>query len=165
MEKLVSAKTETNPTLYKNFFRTYYSEKLKIAKIVMLIIAIALILTAMKLYYSGFALMYPIILVWLGLFLIVYPYNIYRKPYRKMKDTKITSHFDFYENYMTEHSGGETKTHKYGDILRTLETGQYFYIFYTAQNASLVEKSNITLGNADILRSLLKSKTNYKRKK
>lgn len=165
MEKLVSAKTETSPVLYKNFFRTYYAEKMKTAKIVMFIIAILLILAAMKLYYSGSALMYPIILVWLGLFLIVYPFNMYRKPYRKMRDIKITSHFDFYDDYMTEHSGGKTETHKYGDILRTLETGQYFYIFYTAENASLVEKSNITMGNEDILRSLLKSKTNYKKKK
>ena len=156
MEKLVSAKTETSPVLYKNFFRTYYAEKMKTAKIIMLIIAIIAILAAMKLYYSGSALMYPIILVWLGFFLIVYPFNMYRKPYRKMKDIKITSHFDFYEDCMTEHSGGKTETHKYGDILRTLDT---------AENASLVEKSNITMGNADILRSLLKSKTNYKKKK
>ncbi len=138
---------------------------MKTAKIIMLIIAIIAILAAMKLYYSGSALMYPIILVWLGLFLIVYPFNMYRKPYRKMRDIKITSHFDFYDDYMTEHSGGKTETHKYGDILKTLETRQYFYIFYTADNACAVEKNNITFGSADILRQILKNKTNYKLKK
>lgn len=164
-EKLVSAHTETNPVLYKNFFRTYYSEKLKTVKIITLIVAVILFVAALYLYYNGAPLMWPGICLWIGLVLIIYPRNAYRKPYRKVKDTRVTTHFDFYSDSMTERSGGNEESFKYSDVYKTIETNQYFYIFHTPESASVVEKSNINFGDADRLRTILKLNTNYKRKK
>lgn len=164
-EKLISAHTETNPVLYKNFFRTYYSEKLKTVKIFTMIIAIILFAAALYLYYSGAPLIWPGLCVWIGLLMIIYPRNTYRRPYRKMKNMRVTTYFDFYGDSMTERSGGKAESFKYSDIYKTIETNQYFYIFHTPDSASVIEKKDINHGDADGLRTLLKSNTNYKRKK
>lgn len=156
--KIVTAVTETNPTLYKCFFRTYYKEKLKAANMITLILAIILFIAAAYLYYNGFPLMWPGICVWIGLILIVYPRNMFRRSYRKMKDTRMTIYFDFYDDHMTERSGGKSEDFKYSDIYKTIETNRYFYIFHSPENASVVEKSGIKSGDADKLRNLIKSK-------
>lgn len=164
-EKIISASTETNPMLYKNFFRMYYNEKLAAVKVVTLIIAIIMFVAALYFYYSDFPLIWTGVFMWIGLLLIIYPRNAYRKPYRRMKNERVTTYFDFYADSMTERSGGSSESFKYSDIYRTIETNQYFYIFHTPESASVVEKSDINLGDADGLRALLKSKTNYKRRK
>ncbi len=164
-KKIISGHTETNPAILKDFFRTYYSERYKNVKIVTLVIAVILLIAAAALYYRGFGLIYPFICVWAGAVLIIYPRNMYRRPYKRMKDTRVTTYFDFYADRMTERSGGNTETYKYSEIYKTMETLQYFYIFHSPENVSILEKKDITLGNADILRELLKAKTDYKRKK
>lgn len=164
-KKIVSGHTETNPVLLKNFFRTYYGERYKTAKTVMLIAAIALLFAAAALYYNGFGIAYALICAWPGVLLIVYPRNMYRRIYKKMKDMRTATYFDFYENHMTERSGGKSESFKYSDIYKTMETNQYFYIFHSAENASVLEKKDITLGSAEDLQSLLSAKTDYKRKK
>ncbi len=164
-KKIASARTETNPILLKNFYRTYYSEKYRTVKIVTLIIAVILFLAAAALYYNGFGLIYPFILVWAGAVMIIYPRNAYRKPYKSMKNTRTVTHFDFYPDSMTERSGSGTETFRYGDIYRVIETNQYFYIFHSPDTASVVEKSNISYGSADEVREIFKAKTKYTRKK
>lgn len=164
-KKIISGHTETTPLLLKNFFRTYYSEKYKTVKTVTLILAVILFIAAAALYYNGFGLIFPALCVWAGLMMIVYPRMAYRKPYKQMKDMKTTTYFDFYEDEMTERSGGKSESFKYGDIYKTLETNQYFYIFHSPQSASVLEKKDISVGNAEMLSNILKSKTEYKRKK
>lgn len=164
-KKIVSGHTETSPLLLKNFFRTYYSEKYKTVKTVTLILAVILFIVSAALYYNGFGLIFPALCVWAGLVMIVYPRTAYRRPYKKMKDMKTTTYFDFYEDKMTERSNGKSESFIYGDIYKTLETNQYFYIFHSPEMASVLEKKDISVGNADMLRDILKSKTEYKRKK
>lgn len=164
-KKLISAHTETNPSLLKNFFKTYYSEKYKTTKTVTLILAVILFAAAAALYYNGFGLIFPALCVWAGLMMIIYPRMAYRKPYKRIKDMRTTTYFDFYEDAMTERSGGKSENFNYGDIYMILETNQYFYIFHSPENASVLEKKDISVGNADMLRDILKTKTDYKRKK
>lgn len=164
-KKLISAHTETNPSLMKNFLRTYYGERYKTLSLAMLVIAIVLFFAAAAIYYNGFGLMWAAICVWIGAVMIIYPRNAYRKPYKKMKNTRVTTYFDFYENSMTERSGGKLENYKYSEIYKTLETNQYFYIFHSPENVSILEKKDISLGSADELRLLLKSKTDYKLRK
>lgn len=164
-KKLVSAHTETNPALMKNLYRTYFAERYKTAKAVMTAAAVLLFVAAAALYYNNFGLIYPALCVWIGAVLLVYPMNMYRRQYKKMKDTRLTTYFDFYENSMTERSNGKSESFKYSEIEKTLETNQYFYIFHTQDAVSVLEKKDISQGNEDELRSILKLKTRYKRKK
>ncbi len=164
-KKIISGHTETSPAILKDFFRTYYSERYKAVKIVTLVIAVILFIGAAALYYRGFGTIYTFICVWAGAVLIIYPRNMYRRPYKNMKDTRVTTYFDFYDGCMTERAGGNTETYKYSEIYKTMETPRYFYIFHSPENVSILEKKDIAFGSEDILRELLKAKTDYKRQK
>ncbi|MGN0150633.1 MAG: YcxB family protein [Clostridia bacterium] len=163
--KIISTHTETNPMLYKNFFRMYYSEKYKKVNVITLIIAIIMFVVGAYIYYNNMPLLWTGICVWLGLLLIVYPRNAYRSHYRKMKNTRSSTYFDFYEDSMTERMSGNTENYRYSEIYKTIETNQYFYIFHTPESASVVDKNNMKSEDTDELRALLKNKTSYKRKK
>lgn len=164
-KKIACARTETNPALLKNFYRTYYDERFRTLRIILLVIAVVLFLAAAAVYYNGFGIMWTVIFLWLGLLFVIYPRNAYRKPYKKAKDTKTVTHFDFYAEYMSERSNGVSERFRYGDIYRTMETNQYFYIFHSPDSVSVVEKKDISFGSAEEICELLKSKTKYTIKK
>lgn len=163
-KKIASCRTETNPALLKSFFKTYYSEKYKAVNTAIRVIAVILLVAAAAAYYNGLPLAAPIICAWLGLFLIIYPSNAYRRPYKAAKNKKSVTHFDFYEDCMTERGGSGTEKFKYSDIYKTIETNRYFYIYHSPDTASVVEKDNISFGSADAIGEILKAKTNYKKK-
>lgn len=163
-EKLYSASTQMTPDIYKDFYKTYYSEKLKVLNIFTSISAVLLIIAAVFLYYKNFGILWSLIALWLGVFLLIYPRRIYRKPYKKSKDSKQTTHFAFYNTYMTEKANSQKKNYTYSDLKKIIETKKYFFIFHSDENVSIVCKENID-GDSDSLASLLKTKTEYKRLK
>lgn len=162
--KIASARTETNTAMLKNFFRMYYSERYKTVKAVTLVAAIVLFIMAAAAYYNGYALIITVICVWLGLLLTVYPRNAYRRSYKREKNTKTVTHFDFYEDFMTERSGGKTEKFRYSELYKIIETNKYIYIYHSPETASIIEKNDISFGSADEITELLKAKTKYKRK-
>lgn len=163
-KKIASCRTETNPALLKSFFKTHYSEKYRAVNIITRVIAVILLVAAAAAYYNGLPIAAVVICAWLGLFLIVYPSNAYRRPYKAAKNNKAVTHFEFYKDYMTERGSGSTEKFKYSDIYKTIETSRYFYIYHSPDTASVVEKDNISFGTADAIGELLKSKTKYKKK-
>lgn len=164
-KKLYTAATTTSPQLYKNFFRVYYSENWRAARIVCTVLSVPCALSAIWLYTMQAGIMWSVIAVWAAAVLNIYPRQAYRRQSRTMKGMTVTTRFEFYEDYVIEKSAGAVEQHSYGDMLKVLETGQYFYLFHKKNNVSVVEKSGIDDNGADGLRNLLKSKTNYKLKK
>ncbi len=159
--KLYTAATTMSPTVYKDFYKIYYSQKLKVFNFIAVIIAAALAVAAVLMYKDGFGLLWPLIAVWAGIFLLVYPRMLYRKPYKRSRDAVQTTHFIFYEDYMTEKSKSRTSEYRYSELERVLESGGYFIIYHNSDSVSIVDKSGAD--NAEGISQLLKTKTNYKR--
>ena len=164
-KKLYSAVTTTKPQLYKNFFRVYYSENWRTARIICTVISVPCILFAWWFYQAGAGILWSVIALWAAAVLNVYPRQAYRRQYRAMKGMTVTTKFDFYEDYVIEKSAGAHEKHMYKDMHKVVETRQYFYLFHSKQNVSVVEKSGIDDGSIDGLRNLFKSKSDYKFKK
>lgn len=164
-KKLYTAVTTTKPQLYKNFFRVYYNENWRAARIICTALSVPCALEAIWFYQSGLGIMWSVILLWAAAVLNVYPRQAYRRQYRTMKDMSVTTKFDFYEDFVMEKSAGASEKHMYADMHKIIETGQYFYLFHSKQNVSVVEKSGISDSDITGLRSLFKSKTDYKLKK
>ncbi len=106
-KKLYGASTQMTPAVYKDFYKTYYNEKLKVFKIVAEIVGLIAIFGAFYILANGYGILWGAIALWIGAFLLFYPRMIYRKPYKNAKDNSQTTHFAFFENYMSE----KTKSH------------------------------------------------------
>ena len=162
MEKLIAkAKTTTNPQLYKEFFKSYYKEKTKILVVITSIIGALAILFAMyALYFIGnlFAVTIPLAA---GIMLIIYPRFSYMRPYNSVKNNKITTTFEFYEDCLVEINKASRDSYKYSDLMKIVETDKYFYIYHSAESASVIDKSNIRLCTEDELKSFLKTKLEF----
>lgn len=161
-EKLYSAVTHTTPVVYRDFYKIYYRERLKAFSVVSAVIAAALILGAAYLYYNKFPPVWCFIALWIGAVLLVYPRMAYRKPYKRAKDIKQTTHFAFYETYVAEKTNSESTNYNYADLMKVIETNSYFLIFHNINSVSIVTKENVKEGS-DGLAKLLKGKTEYKR--
>lgn len=160
-KKLYKATTQMTPAIYKNFYKIYYKEKMKIANVIMFVIGIAVIAGGIYMYNTGQPLLWTVIALWIGIFLIVYPKMMYRKPYKKVKDNSQTTHFSFYENYMTEKINSEKTTYYYSDLQKIIETKKYFLIFHNPESVSIVDKEKLSCDSKTIA-SFLKTKTEYK---
>lgn len=161
-EKLYSAVTEMNPVIYRDFYKIYYKERLKLFNIIATVIGIALILLGVYLNNSGFGLVWTLIAVWIGAVLLVYPRMAYKKPYKSAKGQKQTTRFAFYETCVAEKMHGETTEYKYADLLQIIETNKYFLIFHTMESISIVDKSNMSC-STEAMSAFLKTKAKYKR--
>ena len=140
-KKLYGASTQMTPAVYKDFYKTYYNEKLKVFKIVAEIVGLIAIF---------------------GAFLLFYPRMIYRKPYKNAKDNSQTTHFAFFENYMSEKTKSHVNEYKYDDIQKVLETGKYFFIFHNSESVSIVDKAHFS-GDVESFSGFIKTKTQYKK--
>lgn len=161
-KKLYSASTQMTPVIYKDFYKTYYNEKLKVFKIVAEIVGLIFILAAFYILSKGYGLLWGIIPLWAGVFLLFYPRMIYRKPYKNAKDNSQTTHFAFFENYMSEKTKSQVNEYKYSDIQKVLETGKYFFVFHDSESVSIVDKSHFN-GDVESFSGFIKTKTQYKK--
>lgn len=161
-KKLYSASTQMTPVIYKDFYKTYYNEKLKVFKIVAEIIGLIAILASFYILTNGYGLLWGVIALWGGAFLIFYPRMIYRKPYKNAKDNSQTTHFSFYENYMSEKTKSQVSEYKYADIKKVIETGKYFFIFHNSESVSIVDKSHFN-GDVESFSGFIKTKIQYKK--
>ena len=79
-KKLYGASTQMTPAVYKDFYKTYYNEKLKVFKIVAEIVGLIAIFGAFYILANGYGILWGAIALWIGAFLLFYPRMIYRKP-------------------------------------------------------------------------------------
>ncbi|MGN0107707.1 MAG: YcxB family protein [Hominilimicola sp.] len=163
-KKLFSASTQMTPMIYKDFYKLYYKERLKVFNIVSEIVAVIAIIGAFVMYRKDFGLVWTVIAIWIGAFLLFYPHMAYKKPYKKAKDKKQTTHFAFYETYVSEKTNSQETNYNYSDLMKVIETGKYFMIFHNIESISIVDKANVK-GDCNELAQLLKSKTTYKKVK
>ena len=140
-KKLYGASTQMTPAVYKDFYKTYYNEKLKVFKIVAEIVGLIAIFGAFYILANGYGILWGAIALWIGAFLLFYPRMIYRKPYKNAKDNSQTTHFAFFENYMSEKTKSHMNEYKYDDIQKVFETGKYFFIFHK-QRHNIRKSSN-----------------------
>ena len=143
-KKLYGASTQMTPAVYKDFHKTYYNEKLKVFKIVAEIVGLIAIFGAFYILANGYGILWGAIALWIGAFLLFYPRMIYRKPYKNAKDNSQTTHFAFFENYMSEKTKSHVNEYKYDDIQKVLETGKYFFIFHNSESVSIVDKAHFS---------------------
>lgn len=161
-KKLYGASTQMTPAVYKDFYKTYYNEKLKVFKIVAEIVGLIAIFSAFYIFANGYGIMWGAIALWIGAFLLFYPRMIYRKPYKNAKDNSQTTHFAFFENYMSEKTKSHINEYKYDDIQKVLETGKYFFIFHNSESVSIVDKAHFS-GDVESFSGFIKTKTQYKK--
>lgn len=159
--KLYTASTQMTPVIYKDFYKTYYKQKLGAFNVISVVIAAIAIIAAIYLYSKGFGILWAVIAAWAGVFVLVYPRMLYRKPYKRSKDASQTTHFTFYENFMTEKSKSYSEEYEYGKLEKVLESNKYFFIFHNSDSVSIVDKNSAD--NADMLSEFLRTKTKYKR--
>ena len=161
-KKLYGASTQMTPAVYKDFYKTYYNEKLKVFKIVAEIVGLIAIFGAFYILANGYGILWGAIALWIGAFLLFYPRMIYRKPYKNAKDNSQTTHFAFFENYMSEKTKSHVNEYKYDDIQKVLETGKYFFIFHNSESVSIVDKDHFS-GDVESFSDFIKTKTQYKK--
>ena len=161
-KKLFSASTQMTPVIYRDFYKLYYKERLKVFNIVATIVAIIAILGAAVMYRKGFSLVWTVIALWIGIFLLIYPRMAYKKPYKRAKDKKQTTHFAFYETYVSEKTNSKGTDYNYSDLMKVIETGKYFLIFHSIESISIVDKTGVK-EDCGALAEFLKTKTAYKK--
>lgn len=160
--KLYTAFTQMTPAVYKDFYKIYYRERLRVFTIITAVIGILLIALGVYIYKKEFGIMWSVIAVWIGAVLLVYPRSAYKKPYKRAKDAKLTTRFAFYEDYVSERTDSVTTDYSYNSLLKVLETNKYILIFHLQESVSIVEKKSVKEG-ADGLCRLLSSKVKYRK--
>lgn len=76
------------PAVYKDFYKTYYNEKLKVFKIVAEIVGLIAIFGAFYILANGYGILWGAIALWIGAFLLFYP--AYDIPQSHTKTQKTT---------------------------------------------------------------------------
>ena len=160
-EAIIKAKTTTTPKLYLDFFKSYYKEKTKTLTFVTTVIGICMIVTGAWSYIQQISIITCAVLIAGGAMLIIYPRFVYRRPYNSAKNNKITTHFEFYDDKMVEINDATREEYRYSSLLKVYETEDYFYIYHTPENASVVDKEGISKGSPEELKSLLSGKVEY----
>ncbi len=161
-KKLFGASTTMTPDIYKEFYRLYYRERLKVFSIIAALAGVILIAGGIYLNRKGFGYVWSLIAVWIGAVLIIYPRVAYRKPYKKSKDHKQTTHFAFYEDFVAEKTNSKGADYKYAELEQVIETDKYIMIFHDMNSISIVDKKNVK-GNIEELSEFLKVRTAYRR--
>jgi len=159
-KKLASGRTITNPQLLKELYKIFYKENYRHVRIITTIIGAAAIAAAVMMFGNNMPIPYILIALWIGLFMLIYPRNMYRTPYKRAKNEKGTMLFTFYDTYMKERTNGETKEYRYADMDKMIESPQYLYFFHTKRDVSVLEKSEICGNTAEGLIAVLKMRVN-----
>ena len=152
-KKLYGASTQMTPAVYKDFYKTYYNEKLKVFKIVAEIVGLIAIFGAFYILANGYGILWGAIALWIGAFLLFYP---------RMVPLITTIYNSFFENYMSEKTKSHVNEYKYDDIQKVLETGKYFFIFHNSESVSIVDKDHFS-GDVESFSDFIKTKTQYKK--
>ena len=69
-KKLYGASTQMTPAVYKDFYKIYYNEKLKVFKIVAEIVGLIAIFGAFYILANGYGILWGAIALWIGAFLL-----------------------------------------------------------------------------------------------
>lgn len=162
MEKLYTAVTQMTPAIYRDFYRIYYRERLKVYTCITAVIGLIMIAAGIYIYKKEFGLMWSVLALWIGIFLLVYPRVAYRKPYKRARNSKLTTRFAFYEDYISERTNSVTTDYSYNSLLKVIETNKYFLIFHSPESVSIVDKSSVREDVQGLCR-LLSVKTKYKK--
>lgn len=162
MEKLYTAVTQMTPAIYKDFYKIYYKERLKVYTWITAVIGVIMVAAGIYIYKKEFGLMWSVIAVWIGVFLLFYPRVAYRKPYKRARDSKLTTRFIFYEDYISERTNSVTTDYSYNSLLKVIDTNKYILIFHSLESVSIVDKSSVKEDVQGLCR-LLSSKTKYKK--
>lgn len=158
---IIKAKTTTNPKLYRDFFKMYYKEKTKTLTFVTTVIGACLTATGLWSYVNRASIITCAILIAGGVMLMIYPRFVYKRPYNSVKDNVITTTFEFYNDRMVEINDASREEYLYSELLKVWETEDYFYIYHTPENASVVDKTGIKKGTPEELKALLNGKVEY----
>ncbi|MGN0162952.1 MAG: YcxB family protein [Candidatus Ornithomonoglobus sp.] len=158
---IAKAVTTTTPKLYLDFFKRYYKEKTRTLVVVTTIIGVCCVLAGLYAYAVHKSVFVVAILIAGGGMLAVYPRFSYRKPYNSVKDNVITTKFEFYEDRLVEINDATREEYEYSGLMQVWETPEYFYIYHTKENASVVDKAGFTLGTPEELARALKGKLPY----
>lgn len=164
-KKLYKALTQMSPPMYRDFYKFYYSDRLKLFTVVSTVIGVILIAAAVMLYYVENAMVWIALCAWIGLFFLVYPHMAYRKPYKKQKDKKQTTHFSFYETYAEEKTGSEESQYEYKNLLKVVETPKYLFIYHSIDSVSIVVKDQVKGGYEGLCTLLKNNVAKYKKVK
>ena len=159
-KKLYKAITEMNPQIYKDFYKFYFRDHYKTFNIISTTIGILLLAAAVTMYFMKFGLVWIALALWIGIMGVIYPRLSYKKTYKRVRDTKQTTRFTFYENHVVEKTSGESGEYKYSELERAIETKKYIYIYHNETNVSIVVKSEVKDNGAEALCRLLQSKVN-----
>ena len=165
MDKPLKVTSRMADAEFRDFFKLYYREKYRAARIVMFAAAVIFAATALYSYIIRNNIVTALVCLWLAAFFAVYPQRMYRKPYKAVRGKMMTSKFVFTDDSFTEKSGNAGVEKKYSEITKAVETGKYFVFFLSGQSASVVCKKNMSEADAETIRGLLKAKTVYKRVK
>lgn len=166
MSKLIAtAKTTTTSKLYLDFFKHYYKEKTRALVIISTILGAVMIAAGIFLSAQHIGNIYSkAVLLAAGVMLIIYPRFSYRRPYNSVKHNQITTKFEFYEDRFVEINDSSREEYAYNTLLKVWETPQYFYIYHTKENASVVDKDSFKKGTPDELSAFLQAKLPYEKK-
>ena len=157
MEIIATARTTTSPGLYKEFFKTYYKEKLRGFRIVTIIIGAALIAFGFYALAAQMNIFITAVPIAAGAVLIIYPAYAYRRPYKSVKDTVQTLKYEFYPDRYVEFMDNSQQEYRYSELLKVTETEKYIYLFHTRETASVVDKDRVKKMTAPELFTLLKN--------
>lgn len=155
MELVAKASTTTTQEMYKEFFKYYYKEKTKVLVIITTVIGAVLVLAGVYWYRQNWSIFSVAILFAGGVMLEIYPRFVYIRPYNAVKDNKITTSFEFYTDKLIEINAASKEEYEYDNIVRIVETERYLYIYYSREQASVVDKSCFSYGTHDDLKSVL----------
>lgn len=161
-KKLFTALTQMTPAIYRDFYKVYYRERLKVFTAVATVIGAALIAAGVYIYKENFGLLWAVIALWLGAFLVVYPRLAYRKPYKRARNARLTTRFVFYEDYVSERTDSVTTDYTYKSLLKAIDTGKYILIFHSSESVSIVDKASVR-EDAKALCRFLATKTVFKK--
>ena len=157
MEIIATARTTTSPELYKEFFKSYYKEKMRGFRVITIIIGAALIAFGFYALAARMNMFVTAVPIAAGAVLIVYPAYAYRRPYKSVKDTVQTLKYEFYPDRYVEFMDNSQQEYKYSELLKVTETERYIYLFHTRETASVIDKDRVKKMTAQELFELLKN--------
>lgn len=155
-ELIAKAKTTTTPKIYRDFFKSYYKDKNKLLVKITTVIAVLIMIASIILFMLGYGILIAAAVLSAGIVLSIYPRFSYRRPYKAVKDTKLTTTFEFYENKMAEKNSDSKDSYKYRSIKKVWETPEYFYIFHSKEKASVIVKDKFSTGTPEDVANLFR---------
>ncbi len=158
MKKTLIAKgeTTTNPGMYKELFKYYYKSKMFVPVTVISVIGILLILFGIFMFFRNAKVIIVLALFIAGVILAVYPRFAYRRPYKAVRNNKITTKYEFYDEYMIEIGENSKEKLEYSSFKDIHETKKYIYLFKSAESATVIDKSEIRRDKRDELFGIIR---------